>query len=492
MTTPLRGASWTAVSSHPQAKKISLSEQDRLNREHAARHNIEIVIDFEVPGKSRNIVLFEDACERIEAYAQLRDAIKARSFDVLFYYDRSRLGRKASLSMAVVELCHEAGIITYEVDSPPATLGAASTDDMLLGAIKSVNAQIDVRKISEKHKFGMIGRLKAGEFPNIPAYGYMYIYDGDGSRSAAVDEAKAAIVLRIIDAYLRHGLGTREIAKELNEIGSTAPRGGPWQKHSVSMILKQIWRYAGWGEINLKSKRGRPYTRARGNWQPIITEDTAEAVQSEMLRRRTSRRSISSTYLFSTMVYCAVCGRRLLMSTSITNHATGRIKKHLRCYGDHDRRNIAENKIRRAVVFFLERIANDPDFRAGLLDDDSDDPATAETQIAELNEQIKRQRAALLRADDAWTAGTMDYERYRRQVSKINGDIEILEAEIGRLEDDAARRKDAGRRSDRIEDLAREGLGKLDEPDVKVANAWLKQRLRIWVQDNQVVEIEVL
>ena len=78
-----------------------------------------------MPGESRNIVLFEDACRRIDAYARLRKLIETRAFDVLIYLDRSRLGRKASLSMAVVELCHEAGIVTYETENPPASLAGA-------------------------------------------------------------------------------------------------------------------------------------------------------------------------------------------------------------------------------------------------------------------------------------------------------------------------------------------------------------------------------
>ena len=63
-----------------------------------------------VPGESRSIILLEEACRRIPAYARLVQLIEARAFDVLVYLDRSRLGRKASLSMAIVELCHVRGL----------------------------------------------------------------------------------------------------------------------------------------------------------------------------------------------------------------------------------------------------------------------------------------------------------------------------------------------------------------------------------------------
>ena len=55
-----------------------------------------------VPGESRSIVRFDDACKQIEAYAKLEQHIQRKDFDVLGFLDRSRLGRTAALSMTVV------------------------------------------------------------------------------------------------------------------------------------------------------------------------------------------------------------------------------------------------------------------------------------------------------------------------------------------------------------------------------------------------------
>lgn len=118
-----RWVSWAAVSSLPQAKKISNEDQLAENRRHAEKHGGNVVAELVVPGESRSIVLFEDAARRIEAYAELKRLVDARAFDVLVYLDRSRLGRKASLSMSVVELCHSAGIATYETENAPTASG---------------------------------------------------------------------------------------------------------------------------------------------------------------------------------------------------------------------------------------------------------------------------------------------------------------------------------------------------------------------------------
>lgn len=263
----MRFASWAAVSSLPQAQKISLEDQLAVNRTHAARHGGVVVAELVVPGESRNIVLFEDACRRIDAYAQLKTLIDARSIDVLIYLDRSRLGRKASLSMSVVELCHEAGIVTYETDNPPARLDATQTshDEMLIGAIKSVGAQREIQKLQERHLMGMIARVKAGNLPARVPWGWTAVYDSDGKQTIQIDQPAAdAIRMMLLDWYLTQGLGTEAIAEKLTEAGIVPPNGGSrWYKSSINSVFRLLWRYAGYSEINKHSDR--PYTRARGN-----------------------------------------------------------------------------------------------------------------------------------------------------------------------------------------------------------------------------------
>lgn len=48
-----RVAIWAAVSSLPQAKKVSLEDQLAQGRAHAERHNATVVAELVVPGESR-------------------------------------------------------------------------------------------------------------------------------------------------------------------------------------------------------------------------------------------------------------------------------------------------------------------------------------------------------------------------------------------------------------------------------------------------------
>ena len=68
-----RWVSWAAVSSLPQAKKISNQQQLDINRQHAEKHGGEVVRELVVPGESRSIVLLETAAERIKASLRKAD-----------------------------------------------------------------------------------------------------------------------------------------------------------------------------------------------------------------------------------------------------------------------------------------------------------------------------------------------------------------------------------------------------------------------------------
>lgn len=488
-----RFVSWVAVSSLPQAKKISLDEQRKVNLEHIAKHNGVLVADLAVQGQSRNIVLWEDACKRIEAYAQLRELIKRRAFDVLIHLDRSRLGRTASLSMAVVELCREAGILVYETESPPTHLNngeVASYDEMLVGAIKSVGAQREIIKLQERHKMGMIGRIKRGEFPAAVPWGWIVRYGEYGRRTVELDPVVAPLLREIfLEMFLKQGVGRRQIAELLNQRGIPSPQGKTWHTQNSSALFHRLWRYAGWSEINVRGTR--PYVRARGNWPPILTQDEAEAVDAEIQMRRNARRAISNTYLFSLCVWCLPCKRRMVMNTTVRQRTSRRIQKSLVCKNFHPGGQISEPKTIRAVRAAIESL-QDPANRAVVLQTTPDESESIPAEIAAQTAAIERAQAGLLRADDAYVAGTMDHERYTRQAERLNLQIEQAGQRIEQLRHRLEEEHNQAKRAKRLEELATDGLRMLDNPDVKAANAFMRKHIRLWVEANQVVEVEYL
>jgi DNA invertase Pin-like site-specific DNA recombinase len=490
----LNAGIWAAVSSLPQAKLVSLDDQLRLGREHAARHNCRIVAEMIVPGESRDIVLFEEAARRMEAYRQLQQHIEKKTIDILFYLDRSRLGRTAPLSMAVTELCRRAGILCYELESPPQRLEDLRNlgyDDLLLGVIKSAGGQWEISKITSRQASGMIGRAKRGLMAAKPSFGYKIRYETDGARAKPIyeiDPVPAAIVQDVFALYLS-GYGAKNIAYDMTERGITSPSGRSyWTPAMVIGFLNQVWKYAGFAEINRRSKKpNRPYVRAPGSWPPLIDEATAAAIVAERKARSNNRLLVNTPWLLSGVAYCAVCGFPMTIGRQMPKH------RHyfdtLRCYrhrpGAYIPYSRVEETVRAAVLALQDTDLSTLEKRPAPL-------GKLNRQEAALKKQLEEVQASELRADDQYVAGRMTAERYQRQLdalaekrAKLEADLAAIAAERGKQTDRAEQRK-------RLETAKEVGLEMLDNPAIPIArkNAWLRQLMIVWIEDNQVSQID--
>lgn len=487
----VRFAIWAAVSSLPQAKKISLDDQVAEAHKHVERYSGDVVATLRVPGQSRSIVLFEDACQRIDAYAELRDLIQRKAFDVLIYLDRSRLGRKASLSMAVVELCHEAGISTYEMESPPASLDLAeSHDDMLIGAIKSVGAQQEIRKLQERHRKGMLGRAKSGKFPNKIPYGYRRVYNQDGSERIEIDADEATqLRMALLDLYVGRGMSQREVAEEMTRRGYTYRTGKPWLIDHVVTILRAVWPAAGKVVLNRVSRSNRPYSIHDGAHPAILTEDEAQSIINEKRSRRGYfKQKARQSRRFSGVLRCGVCGAPIHVKDDKPSYGVAYSCKYNRCDGSriHETRII---EFMEETIRMLADIAN----RDAILADTAIDSATETAQaIDSINRRLKALDAAQARLMRAYVdLGAIGEDEFIAQRQRLDAEREQLESNLEHLHEEQEEIEDAARLGDRLLDVARNGLDML-HADEREANLWLRRHFVITIADGEVESIEYL
>lgn len=489
-----RFVSWSAVSSLPQAKKVSLDDQLKTNRLHVERHHGRMVAELEVRGESRDIVLFEEAAQGIAAYRKLKELIDANAFDVLIFLDRSRLGRTAALSMAVAELCNRAGIILYETDAPPATLDFAQADydDLLIGAIKSVGAQQELRKFKQRRESGMAGRVQRGEFPGEVPWPWVERFSEEGKRTVEVEERGREALLMIRDRYLINGDGLRVIADHLNQAGYPSPRGGQWAGGNVVWIVRNVWRYAGYMELNKKSTTGLAYIKAKSKWPAILTDDEATAIQAERHRRWFARGSVHSTHRFSQCVWCAVCSTRM-DAAYVSSVVKGKkyVYEMYRCPGPHGGKSVMAWKVTDAVRATIEYLAGLDDLAAHI-------PATVDrsdalqAQRTMLQERMAEYQSQLERADDAYTTGAMGANRYQRQVERIEKQMALLTIQIADVDAALQTEEMTGRRLDRLEEIVSSGATMLTLTAIPTANAYFRRLIRVWVKDNEVASVDVI
>lgn len=496
MTQRKRFVSWVAVSSLPQAKKISLEDQRVTNHQHIAKHGGTLIAELAIPGKSRSIVTWEEACRTIDAYAELCDLIEARAFDVLVFRDNSRLGRTTSLVVTIAELCVRAGIVMYSTESPPTNLDqpVRNLATRITDVFQSVMAQEEVDKFKRRNEMGMKARVMRGDFPGMVPYGWVArhkVEDGHPVTVIEIDEQPAAAIRMIVDLYLRKGHGMRPIATALNAHGYQAPRGGPWRIGTVSQALDLIWRYAGFVEINAGGESARQYVRAKSRWPAIITEAEAAAVIKERKYRAVSKRRVGSNHRYSGVVWCVRCQRRMSGSRETVRDADGNFTHYRYRYICRDMENLRRHTKPEIAASFIEKALRnafvylqDESNHAIVLADSATNKDAIQGRIDETQAAIARQGEALQRADDAFVDGKMDMERYNKQVERIKRQWEILQGELTDHLQELENTSFAEQRGERLAEMARNGIAMLETKDLATANAWLRRHVRVWV-DNQ-------
>ena len=523
---------WAAVSTGAQARdeKISLTEQLYANLEACRRHNGVMVRQLIVPGESRSIVKFgtaaetvlgfrmvetfdnlenesmlreiernvrdlQESGERIAVYAELDRLIESKAFDVLAFRNLGRIGRNAALSITVMNMCHEVGIVGYSTAAPPQSLEDAGDNyhRSLLDAITAVGYENEVREIKRRHETGMIRRIEGGRFPGKIPYGYKAIRNGAGKiTDYEIVEEEANVIRRIISLYLDEQLGTPNIAEWLYANGIPSPSGkARWAKNSVLVLLQRAEQYAGTNKLNQRSKK-RKLIKAPGRWPPIISEETAQRIKKEFKAREQFGRSAHHIHRYSRMVFC-VCGKRCRVQNTMMRRtrADGSLwQKRLTRYQCNNHGGIAEWKITEAIQAFIENLKT-ADFE-DVLEQPQDTNATDAiiADIERIQTQIDTTKAGIDRADsDYYVIGAIDEERHRSITKAANDRVAHLMAELTRLREQLAEEEQAELTVERLQEIIDNGERMLALPDARKANAWLRYRIRVTIDGSKIVKI---
>lgn len=192
------------------------------------------------------------------------------------------------------------------------------------------------RDISKKRRISNKIKGNAGEPMGQPPYGYMK--DPDNPKRWIVDDEAALVVKRIYSMTL-DGLGTEQIAAQLERDGILTPRvywlqkgvkrpgkgkqlpPTRWNSSTITKILS-LQEYCG-DILNFKTysksyKNKKRIDNDRENWvvfkdvhEPIIDRAVWEQVQQKRGTRRRRRTGDGEKNMFSGLLVCADCGNNL-------------------------------------------------------------------------------------------------------------------------------------------------------------------------------------
>ncbi len=110
------------------------------------------------------------------------------------------------------------------------TIADGEVTSMVAG-LKGIIAEHYLIDLAAKTRRGLMGVARSGRSAGGRCYGYRAV-EGEARGVRAIDDAEAAIVLRIYEAYAA-GQGPRAIAAALNREGLTAPAGGLWRASTL-------------------------------------------------------------------------------------------------------------------------------------------------------------------------------------------------------------------------------------------------------------------
>ena len=205
-----------------------------------------------------------------------------------------------------------------------------------LAPIRNLFNEWYARDISKKRRISNKIKGNAGEPMGQPPYGYMK--DLDNPKRWIVDDEAAQVVKRIYSMTL-DGLGTEQIAAQLEKDGIRTPRAywlqkgvkrpgkgkqlppTRWNSSTVTKILS-LQEYCG-DILNFKTysksyKNKKRIDNDRENWvvfkdvhEPIIDRAVWEQVQQKRGTRRRRRTNDGEKNMFSGLLVCADCGNNL-------------------------------------------------------------------------------------------------------------------------------------------------------------------------------------
>lgn len=243
----------------------------------------------------------------------IRDA-KAGMFDFIITKEISRFSRSTLDSIKYTQelLDYNVGVF-FQNDN----INTLDTDSEFRLVIMAGVAQDEIRKLSERLKFGFRQAIKNGHvLGNDKLYGY-----DKKDCVLTVNEEEAEIIRIIFDLYGNQRLGTRTISKRLMELGYTSREGNAFNTLTIRHILENP-KYKGWycgnksQSVDYRTKRNVLLDESEWVTHPdpsipaIVSEELWNRANVLYKRRREEMKSHSSgisfhnRYPYSAKIYC--------------------------------------------------------------------------------------------------------------------------------------------------------------------------------------------
>lgn len=299
----LRVAYYARVSTQFDSQLSSLDNQishyENLIKNNPSWHFAGGYVDEGISGTS--------AKSRTNFLKMIDDANKNK-FDLIITKEISRFSRNTLDSITYTRHLLKSGVGVYFENDSICTL---SSDSELRLTIMSAIAQDEVRRISERIKFGFKESIAEGK---VLGTGAMIGYTKkDGV--LYIDEEKAEVVRLIFSLYADKKIGIRQISKELEKKGFLNSNGNPYTFSTIKNIItnpKYKGFYCGNKYENTDIRYGKKSKVPKEKWvmkedeniPAIVSAKIWERANEILSSRNTNAKKCATKYAYSGKVYC--------------------------------------------------------------------------------------------------------------------------------------------------------------------------------------------
>ena len=400
---------------------------------------------------------------------------KAGCFDFIITKEISRFSRSTLDSIKYTQelLEHDVGVL-FQNDN----INTLDSDSEFRLVVMAGVAQDEVRKLSERLKFGFRQAVKNG---HVLGNDRLWGYDKKNC-ILTINEAEAPVIRRIFDLYANQQMGIRRISQTLYDEGYTSRQGNAFNMLTIRHVLQNP-KYKGWycanksQTVDYRSKRKVFLDESEWVMYPdasipaIVPEelwDRANALyrhRSEEQRQKANGASYHNRYPYSGKIVCEEHGtsyyRQVLKSQKgekeVWQCRVYRDRGRAACSAPQIRSaeldqimarifdQLAQNKqaIVEAVMKVIQSVPDEHDYQRDAL---------------RLEEDLAAIHAKKDRLLEISIAGAITIDEFKKRNDGFNEQIQKLEEQLTVLRQEEQKSKASVEQLDKIKDALHEEL----------------------------------
>ena len=346
-------------------------------------------------------------------FKEMMEEVRKQNINVIVAYKLDRLTRSVrDLENLIVELEKCNCSLECAMDD----INTSTANGKFFVRMLTVLSQLEIERVSERTKFGMVGAIKDGHIPVRKTLGFMR-----DNKKLVINPAESEIVERIFDLYLK-GKSYQSISNILNEEKVLNKK---WYDSTILKILSNpLYK----GDFISGGRNGTPVLY-ENVVEPIISKKLWEDCQ-EQSRKNTRNYTRRNDYIFFQKIICPQCHKIMACK------APGGSKKKYIYYQCNDCKTyIREDKL---IELLIEQIATIIEyditvrqFFAPLL------KHKVENTNELLEKEINTLKDKVIRLKDAYLNKIISIDEYKEDkeyLEKRINDIEVKKQEEEELE----------------------------------------------------------